>query len=267
MKLPHMLLGAAIAVALSVTMMAQTAPSGYHSVACIKVKRESMAEFRKWVESDARKFAQARVDSGAYSSWMLLRNIIPQGEAAQCDYTVVSMYPGSPAKPMGMDELGEVLKKAGVTATAREYVDKRTSLTTLVYSYMSHNEAYVGAMHKGDYFVVNYMKADEANMHDYVEYEKKVWKPFAEQLLKDGARTGWSLNTIVFPEGSRMRYNAVTVDVYPSWDALYKDYNFMEGWKKVHPDMDATETFAKYAKLRTMVDSEVFEVEDMISAK
>ena len=53
-------------------------------------------------------------------------------------------------------------------------------------------------------------------------YEKKVWAPFAESLGKDGSRTGWSLNARVFPLGASTTFQAVTVDIVPSWKEIFQ---------------------------------------------
>ena len=264
MNIPRSLLSVALAAAFSATLFAQQAPSGYHSVACIKVKPENASQFRKWIAEDGHKLAQSRVDSGEISTWFLLRSVIPQGTSAECDYLNVVMYPGVPPKPMGMDELGAELKKAGMTVSAQEYVDRRNSLTTLVSNNLFQNKIFVGAMKKGDYFEVNYMKV--SNMDDYLAYEKKVWQPFAEAMAKDGVRTGWSLNVQVLPSGSGLRYQAVTVDVFPSWDAMFKDLPFADTFKKVHPDMEIGTTFETYEKLRTILATSVYQVSDMISS-
>ena len=264
MNIPRSLLSVAFAAAFSATLLAQQAPSGYHSVACIKVKPENANEFRKWAAEDAHKFAQGRVDSGAVSTWFLLRSVIPQGTSTECDYLSISMYPGAPPKPLDMDEMGAALKKAGMTVSAKEYVDRRSSLTQLVSNNLFQNKVFVGAAKKGDYFVVNEMKV--SNMDDYLAYEKKVWQPLAEAMAKDGVRTGWSLNVQVLPNGSDLKFQAVTVDVFPSWDAVYKDIPFADTFKKVHPDMEVGTTFETYEKLRTILSTDLYHVDDMVSS-
>ena len=265
MKIPRILTCVAIAAAFSASLFAQRPNTGYHSVACIKVKAEKNTEFRKWAAEDAHKFAQSRVDAGAYSTWFMLRSVVPQGTSAECDYLVISMFPAAPPAPMGLEELGVALKKAGMSMSAQEYVDRRTSLTTLVSNNMFQNQASVGAMKKGDYFMVNYMKVP--NMEDYVAYEKKVWKPLAEAMAKDGVRSGWSLNTQVIPSGSGTPFQAVTVDVYPSWESVFKDDSqFVDRFRKTHADMELGTTFEAYEKLRTLVSTQLYTVTDMISS-
>jgi hypothetical protein len=267
MKASHLFASAAIAAAFSATLLAQQAPSGYHSVACIKVKPENNTEFRKWAAEDVHKYAQSRVDSGAYSQWLMLRAVIPAGKSAECDYLIVSMYPGIPPAPLGLEELDAALKRAGITVSAQPYVDRRNSLTTLISNDMFQNEGYVGGFKKGDYFVVNYMKVSDENIDDYLAWEKKVWKPIAEAMAKDGVRTGWSLNRRVLPGGSEQPFQAVTVDVFPNWESIYKDdAQFVDRWHKVHPDMELGTTFERYEKLRSLIKSDLYVVQDLIQS-
>lgn len=267
MKVLRLFASVALVAAFSATLFAQQAPTGYHSVACIKVKPESNTEFRKWAADDVHKYAQSRVDAGAYSQWFVLRSVIPAGRSAECDYIIVSMYPGIPPQPMGLEELDAALKKAGISMSAQQYVDRRNSLTTLISSNMFQNQAYVGTFKKGDYFMVNYMKVADDSLDDYLAYEKKVWKPLAEAMAKDGLRTGWSLNTRVLPSGSDQPYQAVTVDVFPNWESIYKDdTQFVDRWHKVHPDMELGTTFEKYGKLRTLSTSQLYVVQDLIQS-
>ena len=264
MKFPGLFVCAALFAAFSAMLPAQQASPGYHSVACIKVKPENNNEFRKWAAGDLHKLTQSRVDGGAVSQWILLRSVIPSGTSAECDYAIVTMYPGVPPQPMGREELDAALKKAGISMTAQQYVDRRSSLTTLVSNNMFQNRALVGGFRTGDYFVVNYMKV--SNMADYVAFEKKAWQPMAEALDKENLRSGWSLNTMVFPGGADVKFNAVTVDVYPTWESIFnRDFQqFRQLWQKAHPDMEFGTTFEQLDKLRHQGDIDIYVVQDTI---
>ena len=265
------LAGAVVLTALSFPLLSQPASptTGYHSVQCFKVKPDKGLEFRKWAEGNLHKYAQGLVDSGRLSSWLLIRAVTPAGNANPCDYFVVAFYPGLPPEPLGFADLGPVLKKAGVNMTAEDWVNGRDSVTTLVSTGLWQNYLSVGSMQQGDYIVVNETKA--ADVDEWVAYEKKAWQPIAEQLAKDGKIRGWSINVMVLPQrGSENRLNGVTVDVYPSWDALIKlfiDPDFESTWRKIHPDMEIGTTFEHYDKLRNQLTANVFKVDDMISAK
>jgi hypothetical protein len=267
MKIRQLLTCAAVAAAFSVTLPAQQAPSGFHSVACIKVKAENNTEFRKWMAGDVHKYVQSRVDSGALAQWMMLRAVIPAGRSAECDYVIVSIYPGIPPEPMGLDELDAALKKAGIATSAQQYVDRRNALTTLISNDMFQNMEFVGRSKKGVYFKVNYMKVAGADAEDYFAFEKKVWKPLAEEMAKDGTMAGWSLNRRFLPDGSEQPYQAVTVDIFPTWESIYKDdVHFVDRWHKVHPDMELGTTFERYEKLRSLTKSQLYVVQDLIES-
>ena len=86
-----MLLGRALAAALSVTLVAQQAPSGYHSISCVRVKPGQSADFHALLNGDYHKVEQGSVDSGRVSGFIALRTVIPAGTDAACDYVLVSL--------------------------------------------------------------------------------------------------------------------------------------------------------------------------------
>jgi hypothetical protein len=267
MKIPRMFACAAVAAALSAALPSQQAPSGFHTVNCVKIKSDKISEYRKWGAEEFHKFAQGRVDSGAVSTYYRLRAVMPAGSSAECDYVTVWMYPAAPPAPLGTDELGAALKKAGLNMSAQEFMDRRDSMSTLVSNSMFQNQFAVGQAKTGDYMEVSYMKA--ANVDAWVAFEKNVWKPLAEQMIKDGMQSGWSVNVQMMPLGTDVPYQGVTVDVYSSWDAVFKavvDPAFLDRFKKVHPDMDPDKTFAGMEKVRSQSWTRLFVIEDMISA-
>ena len=80
--------------------------------------------------------------------------------------------------------------------TMEEYTTRRDSLTTLISSRLFQNVESLGSAKKGAYLSVAYMKTDSLN--DWLEMERKVWKPVADQMIKDGVQSGWSVNIQAF---------------------------------------------------------------------
>ena len=164
MKIARRLTGVALAIAFfTLTASAQQPSPGYHSVACLKLKPDSAAEFRKFVTDDVHKVAQGRVGNGELTGWYLLRSVFPQGEAADCDYLIVAIFPKMP-HAFGPDILDAAIKKAGITITPDDYVKRRDSLSKVISTAVYQNEAAVGSPKKGDYFQVSYMKVSEDNL-------------------------------------------------------------------------------------------------------
>ena len=245
--------------------MQQQGAAGYHSVACIKVKPEKSREFRTWAASDMHKYAQSSVDTGVLSRWILLRSVQPQGASADCDYLTISVYPATPPEPLSLEAQDGALKKAGIAMTGQQFIDRRDSLAMLVSNGLFQNRASVGdPVKQGNYLVVNYMKA--SNVDDWVAFETKIWQPVAEALVRDGRSVGWSLNVQVLPGGSDLKFQGVTVDVYPGWNDVFKDDpQSNERFKKVHPDREFGATFEQFQKLRTLVSIQLLTAVDVVT--
>lgn len=267
MKIARTFVGAAIAIAFS-TLSAYAQPSpGYHTVACFKLKPDSAAEFRKFAADDLHKVAQGRVGDGELSGLYLLRSVFPAGESAECDYLIVALFPKMP-HAFGRDQLDAAIKKAGLTITPEDYVKHRDAASTLVSVAVYQNQAAVGSPKKGDYFRVNYMKVASGNLDDWIAYEKKVWQPLVEALVKDGKADGWSLNVRAMPFGPDLPFQGVTVDALPSMDAVFEDDpQFLDRFRKVHPDMEFGTTIERFEKLRTQALVELYVLDDIVTAQ
>jgi hypothetical protein len=186
------------------------------------------------------------------------------GESAECDDLMISWYPGAPPEPSsGLDKVEATLKKAGLTTSAQEFVDHRSSLAELISANLFRNRISVGSVKKGDYLMVNSMNVP--NIGDWLKLEKEVWQPMAESMVQAGVTSGWSVNVMVLPGGTNMPFQAVTVDIYPSWDAVFTGNSHVtEHFKKAHPDMEFGTTMERIDSVRTIVSRELFTVADMV---
>jgi len=264
MGIRRMIWGAALAAALSATLVAQQAPVGYHSISCVKVKPGKSAAFHALHDGDYRKVMQARLDSGAISGWVALRTIVPAGTEAACDYVSVTFYPGLPPAPLSDEEMTAVLQKAGVTSKLQEWRDRLNDSSDLVSNNITQYQALVGGAKKGDYLIFNSMKA--ADVNECVALQKRLWQPFAEQGVKDGAQDGWAVNIQVMPRGDKDPSLVSSVDIFPTWDSMFTYFgpDFTARWKKVHPEMSPNEAFSEIDKACTIDHTVLYKVEDQI---
>jgi len=266
MRLIRVLSAVGFALLLVAAALAQTPNSGFHSVACFKVKPDRMAEFHKFAAEEMHKVAQGRIGDGEITAFYLLRSVAPQGQAADCDYVVVTIFPGLPHM-FGPEHLAAAIRKAGASFTPEDYMAHRNAVAQIVTVSIFQNLAAVGKPKQGDYFQVNYMKVTDDNFDDWIAYEKKVWKPLAEALVKDGKESGWSLNVQRMPTGSETPYQAVTVDIFPTMDAVFDDDpKFAERFHSVHPDRELGTTFQQFERLRVRAQVRLFLLEDYVSS-
>lgn len=258
------LLIAALLAAISANLSAQPSQGrGYHSVACFKVSPENTSNFRGFVRDQWRKVAQARVDSGEVTAWYLLRAVLPQGSSAACDFITVVMFPGAPHLA-GSEEINAAIQKSGMSINSQEYVNARNAVSTLVSVAVFHNEADDGSPKVGDYFKVNYTKVP-GDIGEWVAYEKKNWLPVALALNKNGATSAWSLNVQVLPNGADLPYQAVTIDVFPSMDAVFNEDNSIPlTFKALYPKTDMRSFMAGFEKISTIKSAQLFELDDVV---
>jgi hypothetical protein len=262
MSIPRILLGAAIAAALSIPLTAQQAPTGYHSIACAKINPGKWVAAQEWIAGTGHKLDQELVDSGTYASTIVLRTELPQGTASECDYVFVTFFNGLPPAQLSNEELSKALHKADIPMTAEEFYAKRGELGTLVYTNITQYQTLVGGAKQGGYLAFNSMSAPDVGA--CVAYNKKVWQPLAEEMVKAGNSDGWAINEQVFPRGTKDKTAVSTVDLFPSWDAFINFYgSIMDGWKKVHPDMDINSTMTQFGKLCSIEHTVLYKLVDV----
>ena len=262
----RMVWGAALAVALPVTLAAQQAPTQTYTVLCVKVNPGQEAAFADLVSGDLHKLEQARVDSGALSGYIVLRTVMPAGRAATCDYSLVAFYAGLPKPGMSDAELKAAMQQAGIAMTQDEWDQKLRSMGYLVSDSLSATLDLVGQAHKGDYLVFNSMSVTDVDQ--WISWEKKMWEPLAQNLVNSGKLSAWAMNIQMFPRGAKDPDLESTVDIFPSWDAFVQARdNYQAAWKTVHPDEDIGTTMDQFGKICTIEHAVLQKVVDQINGK
>jgi len=260
MSIRHLFWGTALTAVLSVPLVAQQAPPHFYTVACVKVKPEKSADFDALV-ADLHKYEQSRVDSGAVLAVIETRAVSPAGSAAQCDYDFVTFYSGFPAAPMGKDEVTAALQKAGITLSLEELRQKEDAVGYLASYSIVRQALQVGEAKKGDYIVLNDMKVTDTGA--WIDNERKLWQPIFEDGVKDGSMDGWGVDVVFMPRGDKDPYTTYTVDIYPSWEAVYTFFgpSFPDRWKKINPDVPMEQGMDQEHKVETIEHTVLSKVE------
>lgn len=257
-----LLSGAVVLGVLAAGLSAQTEPTGFHTIACIKVNAGKSMEYRQFVSDYTRRMMQTSVDGGEYAGWSLLRAVLPAGNEARCDYISVIHHKGIPAPPQGPEGLETLLRKAGIRSTAADFLARRSALTTLNSQELWQSVIRIAEPEKGDYLYVNFAKVP--NLAKYIEFEKTVWQPMAEALIKEGSLRAWMVNRAVLPGGTEVKYPAVSVDVFPSWEAVFQFGNIRPVFDRVHPGKDFDKTFADLPTIRNLAKRELYFVQEKV---
>lgn len=262
MPIRHLFWATAFTALLSATLAAQQTPS-FYTVACVKIKPGKTAALNALVSGELNKYEQSRVDSGTVSAAIETRAVSPSGAQAMCDREFIEFYSGVPDAPMSEAETTSALQKAGISSSAEELSQQEDAVGYLVSFSIVRQALRVGTAKKGDYVVVNDMKV--ANTEAWIANEKKLWQPIFEDGVKDGSMDGWGVDVSFMPRGAEDPYITYTVDIYPSWQALYSFFgpSFPERWKKVNPDIPIAEGMKQERTMDTIEHTTLSEIVSM----
>ena len=243
----------------------QQPPPPYQTVVCTKLRPgKTAAEYRQFVTDTTLKVQQARAEAGEIVSWSLLRSVMPAGDEARCDYLSSTLTEGPP-REQRLELLAEGLKKAGVKSTTAEYIARRDSLTRLVSIELWRPVIRVGQPQKGNYLYLNYMRVHDAA--EYRKFENTVWKPMAEEWVKTGAMSGWIYAVKQLPGGTDVKYAALSADIFPGWDALFKGLGTQGMFAKIHPGQNYQETMERLGKLRSLAELQLLVIEERVAKR
>jgi hypothetical protein len=243
---------------------AQDQPQAYVVDTCVKAVPGKGSETSDYIREVLVKTAQVRVDEGTAAWYLALSAVVPAGSEARCDYHLVTGYKGFPPEASA-ERAAADRKKAGITMTPAEITARANAVGHAVSTDYWRTLADAGPnVEKGQYVRFNYEKLKPGQAAEYVKLETTGWKPFVESLK--GSGLGWHLNVLSMPGGTSQRYSAVTVDTYPTWEALGKGWPVSE-WSKVHPDLKPADYQKQVAETTERVSVEVYRILESVHPK
>lgn len=250
-----MILGLTAALC-ALTANAQQSPSFLRSI-CVKVQPSKQSDFEKLMTDSAAKAARYRIGQGRLARFAVSRAVYPSGEIAECDYLIAYVSSGFPEE-MNFEKSTADWSAAGAPTTYAEFLAKAGEMSKIVRTDLWAVRSAAGGWAVGDYISINRMKVKDQAA--WAELETKMWKPVQEARIKAGQLKGWASYDRVWPGGSEQPYSAVTVDAFPSWEALGKRTSIGEIVKSVHPNMSAAEFGERTSKARDLARRELFKV-------
>jgi hypothetical protein len=216
---------------------------------CVKVKEGKAQEYAAYLRDVTVKLAKVRFDAGAIASYTIAQAVAPAGRAARCDYHLVAGFNGFPPEAPSADQTAADMKKAGISMSRENMIAKRDELSYLVGTDIWMYRERVGTAKKGGYARINYDKVHPGMGAEWAALESTGWKQLAEAASKEYG-TAWRVASLAMPGGASLPYNAMTIDIFPSWDALGKGIPARTLWNKVHPNTDMTAHLTRLSTIR-----------------
>lgn len=206
---------------------------------CVKVREGKAQEYAAYLRDVTVKLAKVRVDAGYMATYTIAQAVAPAGRAARCDYHFFAGYDGFPPETPSAEQTAADMKKAGISMSPEAMLAKRGELSYLVGVDIWMFRERVGTPKKGGYARINYDKVHPGMTAEWAALESTGWKQLAEAASKEYG-TAWRVASLAMPGGASLPYNAMTVDLFPSWAALGKGIPARALWNKVHPNRDMT---------------------------
>lgn len=254
----------ALGIAWNSIASAQETPQ-YSRLVCVKVRDGKDAEYAAFIRETSMKLSKVRVNSGMYASVIYAQAAVPAGRSARCDYHFVFGSNGFPPEAASPAQTEADMKKAGITMSPAAMLAKRNELSYLVSTEIWRTRAMAGnGVAKGGYARLNYYKVKPNMGPAWLNLETTGWKKLAESAAKDMG-TSWTVLTLAMPGGANLPYNALTVDGFPSWEALGKGIPSRTIWSKVHPEMDFTQYTDRVSDAAERPRIDIIRVMDVIT--
>ena len=224
-------------------------PQFYARDTCVKVKEGKAQEYTAYLRDVTVKLVKVRVDAGAIATYTIAQAVAPVGRAARCDYHLVTGYNGFPPEAPSAEQTAADMKKAGISMSREAMVSKRDELSSLVGVDTWNYRERVGTPQKGGYARINYDKIHPGMGAEWLALESNGWKQLAEAASTEHG-TAWRVASLAMPAGASLPYNAMTVDIFPSWAALGRGLPTRALWNKVHPNTDMTAHLSRLSTIR-----------------
>ena len=235
---------------------------------CVKVVPGKGPAYEAFLREVALPLNQSRADAGEFEWFGVERAVVPVGSSARCDYRLAYTYKGNPPEEATSDQLNAALKRAGLSLTAEQLAEKRSALIQLVSMDIWYTFENVGPQWtKGSFLRFNHWNAKTGQYEEYLRLERTYWKPLMEAWLKAGGTGSWVLVGLWMPSGEVVPYNAMTIDVFPTWDGLLKGVPVDDLWSKVHPSTTVAQAMSEQDKVRSLHAQEVFRLVERVERR
>ena len=243
------------------------APQIMVDISYMKSKSDNYVELEKemW-----KPLHQSRVEKGEMLGWYLYEVTYPYGSDRKYDYVTMNVY----YSPTYMrDAQAETIDAHALRVhpekSLEEIAEATQAARDMVWGEVFYFVDRVLPANSGQpaaFIKVNFMKVDEGSDMDYVDMEKKFFKPVHTAAAEEGVMTDWNLLSRTLPAGSGYDYQYLTIDHYASAEVLNQPAD-NSLWMKVHGDKsDPEDILHKIQEVRKLTRQETWKLVDFVTA-
>jgi hypothetical protein len=254
-KLRHVALGGIIAILAASAIVAQPPANTPHYIGLtyIQTLPGKAADYRKFLETDAVKLAQAGVDDGGADAVYMLRLTAPYTTGSDYDYAQVVWYKDKPPLATTPRSVWEARAKKAGFANYQEFLDKRNALSKAVRSAWRTSIAHVGDLHVGNYTRAVSVKVDPEYRTDVLRFIETYTMSIAQSRMSAGqsANFGLSRPAALTTSDDEAGYSFSVAESFKDSDALLSGPGAMtpERFSKIFPGKNYATYINEQARL------------------
>jgi len=203
-----------------------------------QVDPDKVEQYEQITSTMGRKVMQALIDTGDATSWTHYKVVLANGLGPAVTHISVINWSKQPHLDPSMAELEAVYKKAGTSRAAMLDRTKPIGRKTVRREVWRVYDRAGDAAAEGDFVRIDPKRL--TSTQQYVELERKTWKPIHEQRIKAGGLKGWAALYLSLPGGEDYQYQAATAEVYKDETQMFLPPRIPDLWKLAHPDRDVT---------------------------
>jgi len=248
-----LLLGMCAARPARTEAQAAAPPPPYAVFEFMKIEPGKAEDYRKMEREIWMPIHRERIKQGLIKSWTLWGMRFPGGTAREYDAIAITTF--DKFADVENSYPPEIFKKVHPKMTDEERGARTTAtrkmVRTEVVALLDSTQP-TPSTQSPRYAFIGYMKPEYGKTRQYVELERRYWKPIHQERVSRGILRSWTLYGVRFPGGTDRPYSHFTVQLLDKFQDL--EIQYPEGiWEKTHPTVKQEEIDTRTNAARKMV--------------
>lgn len=211
------------------------------------------------IEKSWQKIHEVRIKEGMIIGWSVYQ-VMFKSVKDPYNFVTITWYDAFSKLDKGISE--KTLKAAYPEKSDKDWEDFYTETyksRIMITSGVFHQQlsCHKGLDHLSQYYVVNEINVKPGKSKEYIKLMEEVYKPLYVEAIKNDQRASWSLWS-KWP-GNMKDFQYVSADGYVSLEQIDK-VNYVEYFKKLHPEKNIDQISEKIEELRTIANSEMWKM-------
>lgn len=243
---------------------AASTPPKFAMIEYFKIEPGKGADYRKLEQEVWVPIHRERVKMGAIKSWTAWSVRLPGGVAREYDRVIITTFNKfadveTPYPP-------SVFTKVFPNTTAAEIVARTGALSKMIRSEMVtllDSTTPSGTTQQPKFAEIGFHKAEYGKGGEYVELERKYWKPVHQERVNRGILNAWNLYSVRYPGGTNREYGHITLNFFDKFEQLEAQYP-ADVLAKALPNLKPTDVVAQTNATKKQVRIEVLNLVDQV---